>query len=245
LDRDRRSVSTPACQSAWPAACFGSQTAVRPSDRRPPRFACGQHCRAPEYLDASARKPRSQSPAAHGGRGLSCSIRLRRLVNQAVGGTGKTHELRVARDLEAAHDVGLETVRASVAPHGTCCYAQLGRKRSRTPVHGRFGCALCGQFHQLLDVNLHRRRATRQVGLMPSMPESRQRWRQRATCTRPIPSCSAISLFCGPSAARSKMRERSASRTLVRPERTGLKPLMSSRMGITVNCQRRLWPAYG
>jgi hypothetical protein len=48
-------------------------------------------------------------------------------------------------------------------------------------VRGRFGCALCGQFHQLLGVNLHRRRATRQVGLMPSMPESRQRWRQRAT----------------------------------------------------------------
>ena len=67
------------------------------------------------------------------------------------------------QDLEAAHQVRLESVRVPVAHHGTGTDAQLGGHLARAPVRGCLGLALRGQLHQLWHVDLHGRRATRQI----------------------------------------------------------------------------------
>ncbi len=86
-------------------------------------------------------------------------------------------ELRIARHLEAAHDVRLQPVRLPMSPHGAGSNTPLGGQRARAPVGGRRGAG-------------HTR------CLPPRLADS-----ARATRTRPMPSCTARSLFCRPCTA--------------------------------------------
>ena len=74
-------------------------------------------------------------------------------------------ELRIARDLEAAHKVRLEAMRVPMAHDGAGTDAQNFAHLARAPVRGRLGRGLRGQIHQLGHVHLHRRRTARQIAL--------------------------------------------------------------------------------
>ena len=74
-------------------------------------------------------------------------------------------ELRVARDLEAAHEVGLQAVGLPVAHHGAGADLQYRGHLARAPVRGRLRRGLRGQLHQLGHIHLGRWRAARQVAL--------------------------------------------------------------------------------
>ena len=76
-------------------------------------------------------------------------------------------KLWVARDLEPAHDVRLQTVGLPVPHDGARAHAQHCAHLACAPVRGRLGRALRGQFHQFLHVHLHRRRPARQVAFDP------------------------------------------------------------------------------
>ena len=82
-------------------------------------------------------------------------------------GTLLLDELRVARNLEAAHDVGLESVRLPMPHDGTGGHAQDSTHLARAPVRGGLGRGLRGQLHQPGHVHLHRRRPARQVAFNP------------------------------------------------------------------------------
>ena len=65
-------------------------------------------------------------------------------------------ELRIARDLEAAHDVWLQAVGLPMAHDGAGADAQELTHLARAPVRGRVGCRLRGQLHQLGHIHFHR-----------------------------------------------------------------------------------------
>jgi len=73
------------------------------------------------------------------------------------------HELRVARDLEAVHEVRLQPMGLPVPADGAGGHTQLRGHLARAPVCGRFRLALRGQFHQPLHIHLGRWRPARQV----------------------------------------------------------------------------------
>ena len=79
-------------------------------------------------------------------------------------------ELRVARDLEAAHQVGLQAVGLPVPHDGAGAHPQHRPHLAGAPVRGRFGHGLRGQLHQPGHLHFHRRRAARQVALDPLKP---------------------------------------------------------------------------
>ena len=74
-------------------------------------------------------------------------------------------ELRIARDLEAAHDVWLQAVGLPMAHDGAGADAQDLTHLARAPVRGRLGCRLRGQLHHLGHIHLHRWCAARQIAL--------------------------------------------------------------------------------
>jgi len=72
-------------------------------------------------------------------------------------------ELRVARDLEAAHQVRLQSVGLPVPHHGAGADLQHRGHLARAPVRSGFGRALRSQLHQLGNVHFDRWRTARQV----------------------------------------------------------------------------------
>lgn len=72
-------------------------------------------------------------------------------------------EHRIARYLEAAHDVRLQAIGLPMAQDGARCHSQFGGELARAPLRYRFRLGLCGQPHQFGHIDLHRRRAPRQI----------------------------------------------------------------------------------
>jgi hypothetical protein len=79
-------------------------------------------------------------------------------------------ESRIARDLEAPHEVRLEPIRTPM-PRNTCrADANLGCHFTRAPMGGRIRFTLRGQLHQLCHIYFHVGCATRQITLDASKP---------------------------------------------------------------------------
>ena len=80
------------------------------------------------------------------------------------------HKLRIARDLEAAHQMRFQAVLAPVARDAGCTHTQFDGHRARAPVRGRLGRALGSQIHQARHVDSRWRRTARQVALNARKP---------------------------------------------------------------------------
>ena len=74
-------------------------------------------------------------------------------------------KVRVTRDFEAAHEVGLQAVGLPVAHHGAGADLQHRGHLARAPVRGGLGLGLRGQLHQPGYIHFDRWRPARQVPL--------------------------------------------------------------------------------
>ena len=113
------------------------------------------------------------------------------------------NEPRVARNLEPAHQMRLDAVGLPVAQ------TVLGATPNAAAIVRALQCvAASGMVCVVSSTSLATSTLTGgaprgRSRLMPCSPHSRWRSCQRATCTHPMPSCSAMSLFCRPCPASS------------------------------------------